>query len=314
MGIREKDWTLLSSYLDGELDKKTEDQLKAKMAQDPELQASLSQLRNTKRILKATPEFKIPRNFTLTPEMVGVKAKPPAVFGYRLATAVMSIMLVMTLVLDFGRFLLGGAMAPAAPKMEEVMLESVADEAAEPAISPVEEEPHADRAAADALEEAPAQEWAAPDMEGDLLLESQIEALAPAEMEGGEEALGMAAESPEEEKAVTGEEAETAANMAKEAEGPQATGYSLPTGTPTPQPTSLMEPTRTPEIQPTIEYFRPEEDRYRAPWYTGIPIFKILEIIFGLGVIGFGAAAWVKRRRGRAHSQPSPHAARSASR
>ena len=295
MGIREKDWALLSSYLDGELDKKTEDQLKAKIAEDPQFQAALAQLRDTKRILKATPELKVPHNFTLTPEMVGVKPKPPAVFGYRLATAVMSIMLVMTLVLDFGRFLLRGAMAPAAPKMEEVMLESVADEAAEPAIS-VAEEDQADRDAVEALEEAPAQEWAL-ETEGEVLVEPLAEAPAPAEMEGGEDALGMVAESPEEEKAVTGEETDAAANMAKEVREPQATDYALPTGTPAPQPTSEMEPTGTPDIQPTIEYFRPAEDHYRAPWYTRIPIFKILEILFGIGVIGFGTAAWVRRRR-----------------
>ena len=297
MGIKEKDWILLSSYLDGELDKKMEDRLKAKIASDPQYQAALAQLQDTKRILKTTPEIRTPRNFTLTPEMVGVKSRQPAGFGYRLATAVMSIMLVMTLALDFGRFLLGGAMAPAALKMEEVMLESAADEAAEPAMKAVEAETQADRAAADASEEAPAQEYA-PETEGEMQLEALPEAPPAEEMEGGEEALGFVTESLDEEKAVTGEETDTAANMAKEVGEPQATGYALPTATPPPQPTSELVPTHTPQILPTIEYFHPEEDLYRAPWYTGLPIFKILEITFGLGVIGFGIAAWRKKRRG----------------
>jgi hypothetical protein len=297
MGIREKDWILLSSYLDGELDKRAEDQLKQRIAEDPQFKAALDQLMNTKSVLKATPGLKVPWNFTLTPEMVGVKRKQTAVFGYRLATAVMSIMLVMTLVLDFGRFLLGGAMAPAAPKMEEVMLESSAEEAAEPAISAVEAEAHQDRAEADALEEAPVQGWAL-EAEGELQVEPQAEAPPPAEMEGGEEALGIVTDSVEEEKAVPGEETDEAANMAKEVGEPPATVYALPTGTSAPQPTSEVEPSQTPEIQPTIEYFSPEEDLYKMPWYAGLPVFKILEVLFGLGVVGFGAAAWVKRRRG----------------
>ena len=297
MSIREKDWTLLSSYLDGELDKKEEDQLEERIARDPQFRAALDQLKNTKRILKATPVLKIPRNFTLTAKMAGVKPKQPVLFRYRLATAVMSIMLVMTLVLDFGRFLLGGAMAPAAPKMEEVMWESAADEAEAPAISAVEADAHQDRAAADALEEAPA-DVLAPETEGEMQAEPQAEAPPAAEMEGSEEVLGIAAESVEEEKAAPGEEIDTADNLAKEVGEPQATGFTLPTETAPPPPTSTIAPSLTPEIQPTIEYFSPEEDLYRPPWYAGIPVFKILEITFGLGVLGFGTAAWLKRRRG----------------
>ena len=297
MGIKEKDWVLLSSYLDGELEKRAEDRLKAKIASDPQFQAALQHLQEIKRILKTTPELKTPRHFTLTPEMVGVKPRRPRLFSYQLATAVMSIMLVMTFILDFGRFLLGGAMAPAAPRMEEAMMESAADEVAEPAMKAVEADTHQDRAVADAPAQAPTEEWAQ-ETDGEIQLEPQAEAPPVAEMEGGEEALGIAAESPAEEKTTPGEEADAAANASKEAGGPPETGYALPTGTPAPQPTSEMVPTQTQHIQPTIEYFRPEEELYRAPWYAGIPVFRILEITFGMGVIGFGIAAWLKRRRG----------------
>ena len=106
-------------------------------------------------------------------------------------------------------------MAPAAPKMEEVMWESAADEAEAPAISAVEADAHQDRAAADALEEAPA-DILAPETEGEMQAEPQAEAPPAAEMEGGEEVLGIAAESVEEEKAAPGEEIDMADNLAKE--------------------------------------------------------------------------------------------------
>ena len=292
MGIREKDWIQLSSYLDGELNEREEAQLKAKLAEDPQYQAALDQLRTAKEVLRSTPEVPVPRNFTLTPAQIGKRSPRPTAMGYRLAAATMTFLLIGTLVVDFGRLFLGGAMAPAAPKMEEVMLESAADRAAEP-LAETEGELQQELAVGDALDEMPAEE-APPEVESAI---SEEEGAPLPAAEGAEEVLGFAAESPDEEKAAVGEEADEVENLAKEVPQPQATGPVLPTQTPGPQSTAGIEITITPTLEAT-DYYYPEEIIYRAPWYAGIPIFKILEILFGLGAIGFGTAAWLKRRRG----------------
>ena len=125
MKISNRDWTQLSSYLDGELSPKELKRLEDRINSDPSLQLALEGLRQTKITLGATPTLKVPRNFKLTPEMVAIRTtpRPRQVRAYRLASALMSVMLISVLVLDFSRGSMIGAMAPAAPK--EVMLEAL---------------------------------------------------------------------------------------------------------------------------------------------------------------------------------------------
>ncbi len=272
MSITRKDWIQLSAYIDGELSKREEDLLKRRIQSDPQLQSALDQLKITKSILQSTPPLKVPRNFTLTPVMAGYKPKRPTAAGYRLAAAMMSFLLNGVLVLDFGRFMLGGAMAPAASRMEEVMPESAAKEVSEPAQFEVEGEVSQDRMAAEPGDGAPAE---------DIQAEHEAPAVL-AEAEVTEETLGFELDAAGEEKSSPDSEADTGANMADELKQP-ATAQPLPS--------------QTPQPQPTIEFFSPEEEVYSLPWYKKIPVFRVIELFLVIGIVGFGTAAWIKRRR-----------------
>jgi flagellar motor switch protein FliG len=103
------------------------------------------------------------------------------------------------------------------------------------------------------------------------------------EEEAVEETLaeGMAGEEPEEKTLDSA--AETGVNRTQGGDDPQSTAQILPSQTP-----------ETPPV--VIEYF-PEDEIQRPERSAGIPVLRILEILFGLGVIGFSAAAWTKRKR-----------------
>lgn len=62
---------LLSAYLDGELSSQERRQLEARLAVDPQLRERLEDLRHTVTLVRELPPVSAPRNFLLSPEMVG---------------------------------------------------------------------------------------------------------------------------------------------------------------------------------------------------------------------------------------------------
>jgi hypothetical protein len=277
MGTTQKDWIRLSAYLDGELSKKDRERLEIRLESDPRLLSALEQLRITRKILQSAPELPVPRDFTLSVDMVSRKTSRPVAVGYRLAAALATFMLIGVFVLDFGRFFLGGAMAPAAPEMEKVMLESAADELEEPEAYMTESEVEEEQQAPEEIPETPAEE-SAPLVEAEKM-EGEEAARAAEGVEDHE--LDAAMETDQEPKAAE-EVGDTATNQLEAQET---------SGIPTPAPS------QTPPPQPTVDAFYTEEIPAPA-WYARISIFRILEVILGLGAIGFAAAAWYKRRRG----------------
>jgi hypothetical protein len=67
--ISVKDLELLSSFLDNQLSPSEMKQVQSRLAEDADLQAALSGLRRTRIILSALPTRKVPRNFTLPPQV-----------------------------------------------------------------------------------------------------------------------------------------------------------------------------------------------------------------------------------------------------
>jgi len=277
MKISNRDLIQLSSYLDGELNPREKVKIEERLKQEPVLQLALDELRQTKKTLLQTPILKIPRNFKLTPAMVGIKPRPRPARGYRLVSAMMTFLLIGVLVLDFGRFFMYGAMAPAAPK--EVMLEAVSDSAVE------------------ALEE-PALLEAEGNMEADRDV-AELEAGAPQE-----EAPAVAAEALEEGESVdfahdtagkSTEERSTdiAANQVDEWQEEEAVeDLALPSQTHTPEIAATIIP------EPPASEFVPDEEIHeleRMP--ASIDPFRVLELILGFGAVTFGVAAWVIKRK-----------------
>jgi len=100
-----REWEALSAYLDNELAPKERSSLEAQLKQDQDLRIALQELRRTRIVLRSQPKMRAPRNFTLTPEMAGIRTKSrPASRAYpffRLASALATIALVLVLVGDF---------------------------------------------------------------------------------------------------------------------------------------------------------------------------------------------------------------------
>ncbi len=77
--ITKTTWETLSAYLDGELTPKKQSRLEKQLITRADLRTALEELRRTRAILRSQPPIKAPRNFTLSPGMVGLQsARSPA--------------------------------------------------------------------------------------------------------------------------------------------------------------------------------------------------------------------------------------------
>jgi hypothetical protein len=100
--MNRRDIELLSSYLDGQLKPSDTARLEARLSTDPDLRAVLDDLRSTRGLLRRLPMRKAPRNFTLTPKMVGKNPPLPRTYpAFRFVTALASLLLFFTLGLNF---------------------------------------------------------------------------------------------------------------------------------------------------------------------------------------------------------------------
>ncbi|MFN8527876.1 MAG: hypothetical protein U0670_04625 [Anaerolineae bacterium] len=70
----ESDIELLSALIDGMLSDSERREVIARLDQEPQLQTAYAELQRTVDLLKALPAVRAPRNYTLTPDMVGLSA------------------------------------------------------------------------------------------------------------------------------------------------------------------------------------------------------------------------------------------------
>ncbi len=116
-----KDLETLSAYLDNALSGEERQMLEARLIREPDLRLVLENLRKTRQLVRALPQVRAPRNFTLTPNMVKVRRKRRFWGLYlRLATSLAAIVLVMLVgfeLLVAGQFLPGWR--PEAPLPEK---------------------------------------------------------------------------------------------------------------------------------------------------------------------------------------------------
>jgi hypothetical protein len=135
--MNRRDLELLSSYLDGQLKPSDSARLEARLTSDASLRAILEDLRSTRGLLRKLPMRKAPRNFTLTPKMVGKNPPLPRSYpAFRFVTALASMLLFFTMGLNVlvpqmasqsPAFGMGGGGAP------EVLSEAATEAPAEPA-------------------------------------------------------------------------------------------------------------------------------------------------------------------------------------
>jgi anti-sigma factor RsiW len=160
--MKQRDLELLSSYLDGQLKPSDSARLEARLSSDAELRAVLSDLRSARGLLRQLPLRKAPRNFTLTPKMVGKNPPLPRTYpAFRFVTTLATLLLFFTVGLNFlapqlasqsPAFGMGGggapevfsAQAPAPAATEAPAADAYATEG--PAIEAPAEEPPAELA------------------------------------------------------------------------------------------------------------------------------------------------------------------------
>ncbi len=103
--ITTREWEALSAYLDGQLAQKERARLENGLREDQNLRMALDELRQTRTVLRSQPKLRSPRNFTLTPAMVGRRVQPrstvPALPVFRLASVLATLMLVVVFAGDF---------------------------------------------------------------------------------------------------------------------------------------------------------------------------------------------------------------------
>jgi hypothetical protein len=133
-----QDFDRLSAYIDNQLSARERAELESRLAREPELRATLSDLRRTVRVLRLLPVVKPPRRFTLTPAMVGARTRREPLFpALRLAAAFCIIVLAVVVAGDLATSggLASTARDAAAPTMT-VALEVPAAGGASPTASP----------------------------------------------------------------------------------------------------------------------------------------------------------------------------------
>jgi len=117
-----RDLDALSAYADGTLAPAERLAVERRLEQDPALHQALREIRTTSALLRALPQVRPPRNFTLTPEMAGIRPGWLSTPFLQLATAVAMVAFVVTVGVDvFGGSVQGAAFRAAAPAQELAM-------------------------------------------------------------------------------------------------------------------------------------------------------------------------------------------------
>jgi len=112
--MKQRDLELLSSYLDGQLSPSDSARLETRLHSDPSLRSVLDDLRSTRSLLRQLPMRKAPRNFRLTPKMVGKNPPLPRAYPvFRFSSALATLLLFLTFGLNF----LGPQLASAPPAL-----------------------------------------------------------------------------------------------------------------------------------------------------------------------------------------------------
>ncbi|MDQ2692194.1 MAG: hypothetical protein M3Y68_09200 [Chloroflexota bacterium] len=100
--MNRRDIELLSSYLDGQLKPSEAARLESRLSTDRELRSVLDDMRSTRSLLRQLPARKAPRNFTLTPKMVGKNPPLPRTYpAFRFVTTLASVLLFFTLGVNY---------------------------------------------------------------------------------------------------------------------------------------------------------------------------------------------------------------------
>ena len=302
--LSKRDIEALSNYLDGQLSGRQQRKLETRLQNDESLRQELARLRQTRAALRDLPQLKVPRQFTLTPEMAGQQVRGGGLYPtMRLASALATILFV---VVTFGD-LITSSSAQLVESAQPVA--DVFDDSAFVAETSTAQDMVAENAAAEPEAESGVFEYAvpeegdaagvAPDAESDAAPAAGLEVAptATAPILAAESAAEPApAEDAQEEQSIESEQAEEFVAQATQA--PLSTPTAIVLGetdrsvvteaagmddSPAPTQGFVAQPPADKGLEPAVV-----ERMVEAP--TALPPIRIVEIVLAaiaLGLISF---------------------------
>ena len=126
-----RDLELLSAYIDGELSARGIARLLPRLDREPALKQALEEMKAVVQQLGSLPEAPLPRSFTLTPDVVGIRSRPRAYPVFQFATALAAIAFVALVGLDtvVGQFSLASRGAVMSDMVQEALVAAPQPEA-----------------------------------------------------------------------------------------------------------------------------------------------------------------------------------------
>lgn len=146
-GLNERDWELISAYLDSSLTPAESREVEERLEKEPEFNAAFISLRRTRAILRAVPDVKRRRSFYLTPAMAGQKRWTWLIPAFNYSSAAAGLLAAVLLALNLLPTGMRAAPAPqaqmAAPVVQATAVQPAALPMAAPALSPTAAPPAA---------------------------------------------------------------------------------------------------------------------------------------------------------------------------
>jgi hypothetical protein len=279
--ISMREWEALSAYLDGQLPARERVRLETRLNQAPELRSALEDLRRTRAVLRSQPKVRAPRNFTLTPDMVGLKARPvrraPAYPFFRLSSALAAFLFLLVLVGDLtglpSRLGFGGAAQPAQVAMA-------------PAAAPLE--------SAQGVNEA----YPEPTQEAGQAFQAQSSQAKTTQAP----MMMMVPTTPTPGAAATAEAPRAAMPVHPTPEGTPfgVAGGGLPPTSSVTEAPPTQAATIAPPSPATEDYAYPEASQVRESQPSGFSPLRTVEVVLALLAVGSGLIAFLLRRAGSA--------------
>jgi hypothetical protein len=319
--ISTREWEAISAYLDGQLPPRERTRLEEQLKNRADLRAALEDLRRTRTILRSQPKLRAPRNFTLTPEMVGARPQPRRGFNLfpalSLTSALAGLLFVAVLLVD----LIGGRSA-ASPPMSVAMQATQAPAAQEAAAqTSAPQAPALPQAAPNdtaqlktapegtPLSEQPAQALQAVNPTFEAEQSTQIARMTAAppgvgEMPSGAApkalgTVGLGGGAPEAGAATNPESYPPPSIMSAPQEAASETASETPTVTPTPNPPTVAASVATQvETAPDSTAANASQPSREAAPIQGVPPLRALEVALGVIAVAAGVAAVFLRRSG----------------
>lgn len=132
--ISPRDLEALSAFLDNQLPTKERNQLQARLLAEPDLTATLDDLRRTRALLQRAPKARAPRSFALRPEQVLARPRAALFNNLRWVSSVATVLLVLVVAGD----LWGGRFSPVAQSEIALMAPAAAGELAADTTAPTD--------------------------------------------------------------------------------------------------------------------------------------------------------------------------------